>query len=126
MTFVDTNVILRYILRDNEEMFSQAEQVISQGAKTTFEVLEEAVHVMETVYRMSREDISWYIERLLFDVRVDNPQAMLYAMGIYNQTNLDFIDCLLIAYKQVFGINIFSFDKQMNKCLDKEFMIFQR
>lgn len=125
MTFIDTNVILRYLLQDNEEMFAKSEHIISQGAMTTFEVLEEVVHVMETVYKMSREDISWYISQLLLDVRVDNPQAMFYAMGVYNQTSLDFIDCLLIAYKKVFGINIFTFDKQMTKCLDKDFMIFQ-
>ena len=46
---VDTNVILRYILNDNEDMAMEAANIIKNGAITLPEVLAEVVYVLNIV-----------------------------------------------------------------------------
>ncbi len=65
------------------------------------------------------------IHCLLLDVKVDNLKSVRYALGLYNQTNLDFVDCLLVAYHKVLGLDVLSFDRKLNSCLEKEYQIHQ-
>ena len=92
---------------------------------TTPEVIAEVVYVLSGYYDYSRNDVSWFIHSLLLDVQVDNTKALRYALGVFNQTNLDFVDCLMVAYHKVLGIDVFSFDKKLNSTLNKELQIYQ-
>ena len=40
-----------------------------------------------------------------------------YGCNTFASTNLDFIDCLLVAYANVKGNQIFTFDNELNKKL---------
>ena len=77
---------------------------VSASTQTTFQ---------SGVYKMTREEVSWVIHCVLLDVKVDNLKALRYALGLFNQTNLDFVDCLLVAYHKVLGVEILSFDKKL-------------
>ena len=54
---IDTNVILRFLLDDNEEQALIAEHVIDGDAWNTPEVLAEITYVLGSVYGMPRKDI---------------------------------------------------------------------
>ena len=125
MRLIDANIILRYLLHDNEQHYVLAKQAIESGTNTTTEVLAEVVHVLSRVYKVSRSDISWALHCILLDVKVDNLKSLRYALGLYNQTNLDFVDCLLVAYHKVLGLQVLSFDKKLNSSLEKEYQIHQ-
>lgn len=125
MRLLDTNTILRYLLRDNEQMAAAVLEAIKAGAFTTAEVIAEAAYVLSKVYGISREDVSWMIHCVLLDVKVENLKSIRYALGLFNQTNLDFVDCLLVAYHKVLGLDVMSFDKKLNSCLEKDFEIYQ-
>ena len=56
-TLIDTNVILRYLIDDDEEQSLIAEHLIDGGAWTTPEVLAEMTWVLGSVYRQSRKRI---------------------------------------------------------------------
>ncbi len=45
-TIIDANVILRYLLRDNEEMYLKATEIINKGACTLYEIIAEVVYVL--------------------------------------------------------------------------------
>lgn len=124
MQIIDANVILRYILEDIPEQTNQAAKVIESGASTTYEVIAEVVYVMEGYYHMARNDVSWFIQMVLCDVEVPDKNVMRYALGIYNQTTLDFVDCLMIAYEKSFDASVFTFDKKLNNALKKEYQIY--
>ena len=124
MRLIDANVILRYLLHDNEQQRVLAEEATKGGSSTTTEVIAEVVHVLSRVYKVSRHDISWAIHCVLLDVKVENLKALRYALGLFNQTNLDFVDCLLVAYHKVMGVDIMSFDKKLNTALEKDFPIY--
>ena len=51
MVMLDANVILRYLLNDNEKMALEAEKAIkTQTALVTIEVIAEVVYVLKRVY----------------------------------------------------------------------------
>ena len=120
MKILDANAILRYLLKDIEPQADEVCKVIQDGAMTTPEIIAEAVYVLSGFYGMPREEVSWCIHCLLLDVKVDNVRCLQYALGMFNQTNLDFVDCLLVAYRKVLGADIFSFDKKLNLNLEKD------
>ena len=126
MLILDTNMILRYLLRDNEEQFAAVEEVIkANDVHTTVEVIAEVVYVLSSVYRVPRNEVSWMIHCILLDVRVENLKTLRYALGLFDQTSLDFVDCILVAYHKVLGVDIMSFDKKLNSALEKDFPIYQ-
>ena len=126
MLILDTNMILRYLLQDNEEQFATVEEVIkANDVHTTVEVIAEVVYVLSSVYRVPRNEVSWMIHCILLDVRVENLKTLRYALGLFDQTSLDFVDCILVAYHKVLGVDIMSFDKKLNSALEKDFPIIQ-
>jgi predicted nucleic-acid-binding protein len=102
-----------------------ADEAIQNGSCTTIEVIAEVVHVLLRVYKVSRSEISMAIHHILLDVKVENLKSLRYALGLFNQTSLDFVDCLLVAYHKVLGVDILSFDKKLNSALEKNFHIYQ-
>ena len=125
MRLIDANIILRYLLKDNEQQADKAAEAIRDGAFTTPEVIAEVVYVLSGVYRILREEVSWMTHCVLLDVRIDNLKSLRYALGLFCQTNLDFVDCLIVAYHKVLGVDVFSFDRKLNSNLEKEQGIFQ-
>ena len=125
MRLIDANIILRYLLHDNEQQYALAEDAIQAGSFTTAEVIAEVVYVLMSIYKVSRRDISWAIHCILIDIKVENLRCMRYALGLFNQTNLDFVDCLLVAYHKIADVEILSFDKKLNSALEKDFHIYQ-
>jgi len=119
MVILDANAILRYLLKDIEEQAVKTAEAIESGSLTTVEVLAEVVYVLSDIYGMPREEVSWLLHCILLDVQVDNLKALRYAAGVFNQTKLDFVDCILIAYNKVYGMEVFSFDKKLNSTLKK-------
>ena len=114
---IDTNVILRYILNDNENMAIEAENIIKNGAITLPEVLAEVVYVLKRVYEVEKVDIVNALLDILNEVEVEHHDTIVRAVQIFSESNLDFVDCILIAYHEVEGIEVFSFDKKLNNKL---------
>ena len=126
MLLLDTNMILRYLLKDNEEQSAAAAEIIrTKDVHTTAEVIAEAIYVLSGIYKINRNEVSWMIHCILLDVRVENLKSLRYALGLYNQASLDFVDCLLIAYHKVLGVEVFSFDNKLNSNLEKDHPILQ-
>ncbi len=78
-TLIDTNVLLRYLLRDNEEMFQSATRIIKNGAFTLPEILAEVVYVLRGVYHFERQKISESLLKILDDVDVEPYEVMICA-----------------------------------------------
>ena len=53
MVMLDTNMILRYLLNDNQEMADKAEQYLNDGdTSVPIEVIAEVVYILKGVYSM--------------------------------------------------------------------------
>ena len=118
---IDANVILRYFLNDNEDMAIEAEYVIKNGAVTLPEVLAEVVYVLRNVYKVEKQNIVDTLLDVLNEIEIEHYETILRAVNIFAETNLDFVDCILIAYNEVEKIEVFSFDKKLTRRLIKKF-----
>ncbi len=114
---IDANIILRYLLNDVESMAAESAQVIKNGAFTIPEVLAEVVYVLMKVYNVERQEISKELMIFLNSMEINRRDIMIKALEIFADTNLDFVDCILISYNKIDSVEIFSFDKKLNKKL---------
>ena len=115
---LDTNMILRYLLNDNQEMADKAEQYINDGdALITIEVIAEVVYVLKGVYSMERDKIADTVKRFLELVSCQEMDVLKLALDTYAERNLDFVDCVLYGYHAVKDIEIATFDKKLLKLI---------
>lgn len=118
MVILDANVILRYLLNDNEEMALEAERVIKGNqALVTIEVVAEVVYVLKRVYAIGRTEIKDAVLKFLSEVQVEEREVLILGMETYASRNLDFVDCILYAYKKVKKYDVLTFDKKLSKLL---------
>ena len=120
LKIVDANVVLRYLLADVPALFTRSEQILeNEPIYLPFEVLAEVVYVLEKVYAVSRREISASLAELLKypTVTTYNAEVAIRGLEIYSASSLDIVDSLLWGYRFVQGVEIVSFDKQLNKRL---------
>jgi predicted nucleic-acid-binding protein len=118
MIRIDTNYIIRYLMNDNIEMASIAEEILTtQKVFISNEILAEVVYVLFGVYKISKEDISNQLLELVDfeNVSVSNLKIVSKSLKIFKTKNLDYVDCLLCAYSN--QDEIVTFDKKLNKCI---------
>lgn len=120
MLYLDTNVILRYLLEDCEQFINQSKEYIENN-KTYIrnEVFAEVVYVLNKTYQVPRSEIANILKELLTinDMEVDSQEVLILAFEIFETKNIDFVDSLLCAYSNLQKIDVVSFDKKLNKCL---------
>ncbi|MBR6712280.1 MAG: PIN domain-containing protein [Selenomonadaceae bacterium] len=118
--WVDTNVVLRYLLRDNEEHAQVAKELIEGGAFLLPEVLMETSHVLRSFYEVDRQNIATQLLIVLDWVEMERKAVMIRAVEIFAKTKLDFVDCILVAYHELENVEVFTFDRKLNKQLKQE------
>lgn len=123
MQLIDANVIIRYLLQDNVKLSPQATQIIENNDDiyATNEVLAEVVYVLMKVYGLPKTKIIEALQRLFAKNLLQHTQPIFIerALQLYADNTMDFVDCLLVAYHQNFGLAIVSFDKKVNKKIGK-------
>lgn len=127
MRFLDTNVILRYLTRDDEgkaEACYRLFQRMSRGEEELFTceaIVTEVVYVLSSrraPYRLSHEEIRARLVPILTLRGLRLPQKRVYirALDIYASTPfLDFEDALAAAHMERQGVTeIVSYDKDFD------------
>lgn len=117
LPLVDANIILRYLLADDEAQFEAAKGVVDDGCEVTVEVMTEVVYVLAGRYEVPRKEIAASLEDLLDVVYLERSDELVCALSLYAEKNLDFIDCLLVAANEVSGRRVATFDKKIIKLL---------
>lgn len=117
---LDTNSVLRFITNDNNEKSQKVTEILSNNdCLVPIEVIAEAVYNLEKYYYHPRQLIAEEIKDFI-DIKenlVVEENVVRYGCNTFSTTNLDFIDCLLVAYANVRGNPVFSFDEGLNKRL---------
>ena len=122
MVMLDANMVLRYLLNDNEKMADEAARIIEEGSVlVTIEIIAEVVYVLKGVYSIDRDVIKTSLLNFLSEVRTDEPDVMKLGLETYSEQNLDFVDCILFAYNRVKGYEIKTFDKKLRNAIFRAF-----
>lgn len=120
---IDTNVIVRYITRDNEALYKRAVRLLS-SAFLYFEVddiaISETIYVLErTHYALSRQEIVRYLLDFLEipSVVCRNRDVVRDAFSLYlAHPALSFNDCYLaVKTALLFEEPLWTFDKKLAK-----------
>lgn len=102
MIAVDTNVIARYIARDDPGQTARADRFLD--ARTADDpafiariVLVELVWVLRKAYKYDRAAVGDVVERILAtnELRVEDRDAAVAALAAYRTSAADYADCLL-------------------------------
>jgi predicted nucleic-acid-binding protein len=120
MVLLDANAILRYFLNDEQDRHDKAKEVISNNeCAVRYEVFAEVVYVLKKFYNKTRREIAEKATELgrVETIKIQYPSVMATALRLYAETDLDFVDCILVAFNHVNGYSVFTFDKKMNALL---------
>lgn len=123
---IDTNVIIRYLTRDNPDQSHRAHLLFRKLASNTEQaglsegVLVEAVQVLSSsrLYNMARGTIRDRLSAIIRSpgVRLRPKRRYLRALDIYADSSLDFVDALLIAQaERLAAKTVISYDRQIGR-----------
>lgn len=114
---LDANWILRYLLRDDEALFSKASAVLDK-VKTEDEkviisesVLAECTYILIKIYKVDRSTIADKL-RDLFDYKGvvnSDKKDLIDALLLFGDTNLSIVDCILCAKSKNHALSLFTF-----------------
>lgn len=119
MQAIDTNVLVRLLVRDDEQQVTRADAFVVHGAWVSSLVLAESVWVLESVYERSAKQIATVIHMLLNHAQLvlQDPDVVEKALASYqNNTKVGFTDHFILATAQKAGHTpLASFDKAFAK-----------
>lgn len=119
--YVDANIVLRMLLGDPEDQSRQAEALFAQAAEGKHMLFIHPAVLAEVIYVLlsprqagkARGDIASALRQMsaLPGVEMGDSKQMLAGLNLFESTDLDWVDCLLLGYGTV-G-EVVSFDRQM-------------
>jgi len=119
MRAVDTNVVVRVIVRDNLTQTASAESFLQGGAWISILALAETVWVLTTHYGFSASDLSNAIEMLLDhrDFVLEDAGVVAAALDLFRaRPSLGFTDCLMLSLARKAGhLPLGTFDRNLAK-----------
>lgn len=117
---IDTNVLLRFFTRDNEEQYQQAVTWFKEAEQGKRKILisplvvAECCYVLESFYKQSRQEIADTFEVFLAQkwLLVEKRELILGIWEDY-KNKLGFVDCYLLRQVRSENMRILSFDKKL-------------
>ena len=124
MRAVDTNVLLRVIVRDDEKQAIAADAFIAKGAWISHVVLVETIWVLSRVYELGTANIAKVVEMLLHheSLSVQDSSVVAAALERYRERPaLGFSDCLMLEIARKSGhLPLGTFDRAFSKQVGAE------
>jgi predicted nucleic-acid-binding protein len=117
MRAVDTNVLVRLLVRDEVRQVRAAEEFISGGAWVSHLALAETIWVLDAVYERTAEQIATAIDMLLDHqhLAVQDSDVVAAALARFrNHPRLGLSDCLMVEIARKSGhLPMGTFDRNL-------------
>jgi len=119
--WLDTNVILRYLIKDNEALFQAVKPLFLKAEKGELSLyihpitLAELVWTLESFYCYEKDKIVNVLTRLINaqGIEVPDKETVQNALMLYLDANVDYIDAYLASHTASSDIpTIFTLDKK--------------
>jgi len=122
---IDANVILIYLLRNNEGFYERSANLLDDiflGKKKILilhSVLAEVAYVLQKFYKIDNKEIEKFLTEFLGmeTIKAHDKEVVLEALKIFGSKKLDFMGCILCAYSK--DHVIIAFDGKVNDCIRK-------
>lgn len=119
MRAIDTNLLVRLLVRDDDRQLDAAEKFISKGAWVSILVLVETVWVLDAVYERTPKQLSSAVEMLLTHAELTLQEADSVECALEHfraLPSLGFSDCLMLECARKAGhLPLGTFDRQLGK-----------
>ena len=119
MHAVDTNLLVRLLVRDDADQVEAAEAFVAKGAWVSHLVLAEAQWVLDAIYDRSPAQIANAIDRLLNHKELTLQDADVVALALdhfRSRPSLGFSDCLILEIARKAGhLPLGTFDRNLAK-----------
>jgi predicted nucleic-acid-binding protein len=119
MRSIDTNVLVRLIVRDDGRQAERAEAFIANGAWVSHLVLAETCWVLESVYGLRAAQIATAIDMLLNHAQLamqDRDIATTALASLRRQPAVSFSDNLILAIARTNGhVPLGTFDRPLGR-----------
>ena len=121
---LDTNIIIRFLVGDNEEHLAKSTEYFEQIELGSMEVeilsdvLMEAFFVLTKFYKVTKVEVISDLKTILsFEGVVNKDKVILFeTLSIIENKNIDFVDALICAKCKFQNYEKLSFDKDLSKC----------
>lgn len=117
MRAIDTNVLVRLLVRDDARQTARAEEFVSEGAWVSHMVLIETAWVLSSVYGLGHRELATAMEMLLNHetLRLEDPATVAAALGHYRAHKaVEFSDCMILETARTAGHGpLGTFDKPL-------------
>ena len=125
---IDANVLLRYLLKDDETLFKKAYELLEKvkdGKELIIipeGVLAECVYVLLRVYKVNRQIIAEKLKLLFLYRGVVNPDKkdLVDSISLFGQTNLSIVDCIICSKSVNNKMAILTFDEELRNISRKK------
>jgi len=119
MRAVDTNVLVRLVVRDDPEQVRTAESFIASGAWVSQLVLAETMWVLDAAYDRTPEQIATAADMLLDhkSLSIQDADVVMSALAYFRKRPaLGFSDCLVLEIARKAGhLPLGTFDRDLAK-----------
>ena len=120
MRAVDTNAVVRLLVRDDAKQARVAEEFTEHGAWVSHLVLAETTWVLDARYERTAEQIATAVEMLLNhkDLTLQDADVVLCALEQFRKRpKIGFSDCLVLEIARKAGhLPLGTFDRELSRC----------
>jgi predicted nucleic-acid-binding protein len=120
MRAVDTNAVVRLLVRDDAKQARNAEEFTASGAWVSHLVLAETAWVLDARYERSAEQIATAVEMLLNhkDLTLQDADVVLCALEQFRKRpKVGFSDCLVLEIARKAGhLPLGTFYRDLSRC----------
>ena len=119
MRAVDTNILVRLVMRDGEQQVPIAEAFVARGAWISHVVVAEMTWVLRAIYGLGPAEIATAIDMLLKHQHFTLQDADVVAAALEHYRRrpaLGFADCLILEIARKAGhLPLGTFDRDLSK-----------
>ena len=124
MRAVDTNAVVRLLVRDDAKQARAAEEFTASGAWVSHLVLAETAWVLDARYERSAAQIATAVEMLLNhkDLTLQDADVVLCALEQFRKRpKVGFSDCLVLEIARKAGhLPLGTFTRDLSRCVGTE------
>ena len=123
--FLDTNIFLRPIVKDNKKFVRECEslfQKIKKGEINVFTsnlVLIEVFWVLKSFYELEKVELIKILKAIsaLKNLKIENKENLGTGIELYEKYNIKFVDAIIASHPKILNrqVAVISYDKDFDK-----------